>query len=67
MGELENLREEVDSLKVNVRQLQDQQRIHEEWIDTFLATVWWKRWLFILDGWSGHKLVTNRKWRPWHK
>lgn len=41
--------------------------ILEEEADTFLRTPTWKRWLFIADGWSGHKVVDKPRWRPWRR
>lgn len=41
--------------------------ILEEEHDTFLRTPAWKRWLFVVDGWSGHAVVTAPRWRPWRR
>jgi hypothetical protein len=54
-------------LKRNVVSLEVALKRHEELLDTFVQTPAWKRWLFILDGWSGHKVIDRPKWRPWRR
>lgn len=54
-------------LQAQIRQLEMRVRTLEKISDTFIETVWWKRWLFIIDGWSGRRLVEKPKWRPWRK
>jgi hypothetical protein len=39
----------------------------ERQTDTWLLTPAWKRWLFIADGWSGHRIVAAPAWRPWRR
>jgi hypothetical protein len=51
---------EVKSARQEIRRLDKEN-------DTFLRTAAWKRWLFIIDGWSGHRVVKQPKWRPWRK
>jgi hypothetical protein len=57
----------VAVLQEQIRQLEMRVRTAEKLLDTFVETVWWKRWVFIIDGWSGHRLVDKPKWRPWRK
>jgi hypothetical protein len=58
---------EINSLIVNVEQLQHRTRDLEQRLDT-LQTRWWKRLLFRIDGWPGQNDLnaTGRAWRPWH-
>lgn len=57
----------IASLTIRVRELERRLRIEEKWTDTYLATTWWKRMLFRIDGWPGHRLVDKPRWRPWRK
>ena len=70
-SELASLRQEVDSLTVNVHgpgQLWQLVRDHEQRFDT-LQTPLWKRVLFRLDGWPGQTDLNaaGPAWRPWRK
>lgn len=58
---------EIDSLQVNVEQLQLRVRDLEKRFDT-LQTRWWKRLWFRVDGWPGQNDLNapKRAWRPWH-
>jgi len=58
---------EIESLKVRVLELERRLRHQEKLADTYLETVWWRRWWFMLDGWPGYRIATRRAWRPWHK
>jgi hypothetical protein len=64
---LDDAQAEIDSLKVNVHQLQQRVRLLEKYADTWTLTPWWKRLLFVVDGWPTHKLVSRPQWRPWRK
>lgn len=57
---------EIESLKVNVRELSRRLRLAEDKLDTFVETPWWKRLWFALDGWPLYRLSERRQWRPWH-
>lgn len=58
---------EIDSLLVNVEQLWQLVRDHEQRFDT-LQTPLWKRLWFRIDGWPGQNDLNaeRRAWRPWH-
>lgn len=58
---------EIDSLTVNVTQLQQRVTDLEKRLDT-LQTRWWKRLWFRVDGWPGQIDLNapRRAWRPWH-
>lgn len=62
-----SLRAEIESLKVNVLQLQERTMDHEQRFDT-LQTRWWRRLWFRIDGWPGivDLNADRRAWRPWH-
>jgi len=62
-----NFEAEIESLKVNVDQLQQRTRDLEKRFDT-LQTSLWKRLWFRIDGWPGQKNLnaSERAWRPWH-
>jgi hypothetical protein len=64
---LEEAQTHIDALWRSVRALEKNVRMHELYLDTFVWTPWWKRWLFIIDGWSGHEVVEAPKWRPWRR
>jgi hypothetical protein len=64
---LEEARVHIITLKKQVETLQRQVRMLDKENDTFLRTVWWRRWMFILDGWSGHRVVDAPAWRPWRR
>jgi hypothetical protein len=64
---LDDAQAEIDSLKVNVDQLHHRVRLLEKYADTWTLTPWWKRALFVLDGWPTHKLADRPQWRPWRK
>lgn len=67
MGELQNLRAEVDSLTVNYKQLAGRVRLMEKRFDT-LNTPLWKRLLFRIDGWGPWHVVRDKpKWRIWRR
>lgn len=66
MGELENLRAEVESLKVNLLQVQEMTIDHAQRFDT-LQTPFYKRAWYWLDGWPWRDLNGERRWRPWHE
>jgi hypothetical protein len=57
----------ITSLSVRLEETERRLRVAEKWIDTFLATPRWKRILFRIDGWSGHRLVDRPSWRPWRR
>ena len=59
---------EIDSLLINVEQIQQMVRDHEQRLDT-LQTPLWKRIWFRIDGWPGQRNLnaTRRAWRPWHR
>lgn len=63
----ESLRAEIDSLWINVRQLSARCRLLEKLAETHLETPWWKRLLFVLDGWPLHGLAERPQWRPWRR
>jgi hypothetical protein len=58
---------EIDSLIVNVEQLQRRVTDMEKRFDT-LQSRWWKRLWWRLDGWPGQNDLNakRRAWRPWH-
>ncbi len=57
---------EIESLKVNVKQLQQLVSDHSQRFDT-LQTPLWKRFMFWLDGWPWHDLnAGKRNSRSWH-
>jgi hypothetical protein len=63
---------EINALWVNVRQLERRVRRLEEFSDTYLETPFWKRIVFMLDGWPAYGLAHERggrwpKWRPWRR
>ena len=39
---------------------------HAQRFDT-LATPWWKRLWFVIDGWPWYDLNGRQKHRPWHR
>jgi hypothetical protein len=57
---IRTLSRKIDEIKLQLSQ-------HEQELDTFVRTPAWKRWLFIIDGWSGHAVVDRPNWRPWRK
>ena len=57
----------IASLTARIAELERLHRKQQDWIDTFLATPTWKRWVFILDGWPGHRLTDSPSWRPWRR
>jgi hypothetical protein len=57
----------IGMLLAKCNELERVQHIHEEEHDTFLRTPAWKRWIFMIDGWSGHRIVTTPTWRPWRR
>lgn len=61
-------RAEIESLLVNVEQLQQRTMDHEQRFDT-LQTRWWKRLWFRILGWPGIKDLNAERpnWRPWQK
>lgn len=60
------MEQEINSLKVNVKDLQRLVSDHEQRFDT-LQTPFWKRIWFWIDGWPWHDLnAEKRHWRPWH-
>lgn len=62
-----SLTAEVDSLWVNIRQLQNKVRTLEKMMDT-RATPLWGRLIFRLDGWPSWSTVADKpQWRPWRK
>ena len=64
---LEEAQVHIDALWQVVQSLERQVRAHDKELDTFVRTVWWRRWLFLADGWSGHRVVDSPAWRPWHR
>jgi hypothetical protein len=60
-----NLEAEIESLKVNNKQLQNRMHFLEEVIDT-IWTPWWKKAWFVIDGWPLYRIAEKRQWRPWH-
>lgn len=66
--ELDSLRAEVESLKVNREQHADRIRDMEKRFDT-LQTPLWKRIWFRIDGWPGQRDLNakRRAKRPWHR
>ena len=58
--------QEVESLKVRVKELERVVRDHGKRWDT-LQTPLWKRIWFRLDGWPGQRDLNadRRAWRPW--
>lgn len=61
-----SLTAEVDSLWVNMQQLQQRIRQLEKMMDT-RATPLWRRVWFRIDGWPSWTTVAEkRSWRPWH-
>jgi hypothetical protein len=64
--DLDSLASNIESLWVNINQLHQRTMDHEQRFDT-LQTPWWKRLLFLLDGWPWYDLnAPRRRWRPWH-
>lgn len=57
----------VGSLERQIKALQREARAHDKELDTFVRTAAWRRWLFMLDGWSGHRVVDAPAWRPWRR
>jgi hypothetical protein len=57
----------VKTLEKRIQNLEHLVRLLDKENDTFVRTVWWRRWLFIVDGWSGHRVVDAPKWRPWRR
>lgn len=64
---LDEARTHIASLTARALEVERRLRVEEEWTDTYLATPAWKRWLFIADGWPGHRLVERPAWRPWRR
>jgi hypothetical protein len=64
---LEEAEVHIRSLTARVQELERVVRAEQDFRDTFVNTPTWKRWLFILDGWSGHKIVEKPRWRPWRR
>lgn len=69
MSELDSLRAEVESLRVNDEQLAGRVRHLEKCLDT-LQTVWWKRVWFRVNGWPGIRDLDapaprRRVWHRW--
>jgi hypothetical protein len=65
--EIASLWAEIDSLKVNVEQLQRRCRYLEELIDTFFDSPLWRRLLFVVDGWPADRIASRPADRPWRK
>jgi hypothetical protein len=63
---IESFEQEIESLKVNVKQLQNRVRCLEKIVET-IWTPWWKKIWFVIDGWPLYRIVKKRQWRPWHK
>lgn len=64
---LEEAEIHIEFLHNRTVELERRIRELEDWVDTFIATPAWKRWLFIFDGWSGHRVMDSPHWRPWRK
>jgi hypothetical protein len=39
----------------------------EKEMETFVCTPWWKRVVFLLDGWPTTRLAVHPQWRPWRR
>lgn len=66
MRNAESVDAEIESLWNNIQQLHDAVNDHAQRFDT-LQTPFWKRLLFLLDGWPWYDLnAPKRHWRPWH-
>lgn len=65
---LEDANAQIQSLWLNNYQLEHRVRELEKMIDT-KNTIWWKRILFRVDGWSPWYRVDKDgpKWRPWRR
>jgi hypothetical protein len=57
----------ITVLTARIQQLEQRVRATEKVLDTFVETPWWRRWLFVADGWSGHRVVDAPAWRPWRR
>jgi len=59
---------EIESLKVNVQQLHDMVRDHEQRFDTLQSPLWKRVWFRIL-GWPGQRNLNAERpdWRPWNR
>lgn len=66
--ELADLKNQVESLRVNNDQLWEYVVDFRERFDT-LQTPLWKRIMFRLDGWPGQRNLRADKptWRPWRR
>lgn len=64
MSEIDSLRAENASLKVNIRSLAARIRSLEKWQDT-VQTPWWKRLWFVVQG---YRLTRLGRWyrMPWN-
>jgi hypothetical protein len=56
----------IQSLLVNIEQLQHRVRDMEKRFDT-LQSPWWKRVWFAIDGWPWYDLNSTQRHRPWHR
>lgn len=63
----ESQQAEIESLKTNAALIESRVCRLEKLADTYLETPWWKRMLFVADGWPGHGLASRPKRRPWRR
>lgn len=66
---VEEAEQHIVSLTERVDQLERIVFHHARCFDT-LQTPWWKRWLFVLDGWAGQRNLDDKRgprWRPWRR
>lgn len=65
---LESLVQEVESLKVRVRELERLVSDQQQRFETLQSPLWQRVW-FRIDGWPGQRDLNaeRRAWRPWHR
>lgn len=63
---LEEAERHIESLTNRLETLERESRDHAQRFDT-LQTPWWKRLLFVIDGWPWYDLNGRQRRRPWHR
>lgn len=55
-----------ETLERKIGEVERLARDHAQRFDT-LQTPWWKRILFLIDGWPWYDLNGTQRHRPWHR
>jgi hypothetical protein len=57
---------EIESLWINMEQVQARVRTMEKLLDVWDSPLW-KLALFVIDGWPLRRVVVHPQWRPWRR